>query len=158
MPEYLGDAGQLKDIFKIDDLSSTYKNYSVSANRRVGFSVEREYPEDIRFKPPYNVRGIPDVVAIIHVVYAHPADFGDRIKGERVPIYLDIVSYSKYISVHRDYNFDDPECPTSESVGISDSTPRPKEARSMEDYYYNHQTHNLQNKKWKVVSGEFIFE
>ncbi len=156
MPEYLSSAGQLKDIFKIDDLSSIYKNYSVLANRMVGFSVEREYPEDIRFKAPYNARGIPDVVAIIHVVYAHPSEFGNRFKDEKIPIYLTILPYSKYISVHRDYNFDDPESPTRESVSISDSTPRPKDVRILEDYYYDHQKSNLQNKKGKVVSGEYI--
>jgi hypothetical protein len=156
MTQFLSSPEQLKDIFGIDDLASFYSNYSPLSDRTVGFSVERDYPKNIRFKPPYYRDGSPDIVAIIHVVYAHPADFGDPIKGEKVPIYLAIFTFSKYMSNHRDYDFDDPNSPNRESVLSSDSTPRPIDLRSMDDYYYDHKTNLLHNKRGKIVLGEFI--
>jgi hypothetical protein len=39
------------------------------ADTKVGFSVRKNYPEDIRYKPAKNKAGVPDNIAVIWIVY-----------------------------------------------------------------------------------------
>ena len=109
--------------FEIDE-SSKYKDFTPLADVNVGFSIQREYPVDGRYRPPMRADGTPDVLAIIHVVYNHES-MGKNIAAESVPVRITIVRYSKWIGQHFSYDFGNKECPTKESIDISNKTPKP---------------------------------
>ena len=59
------------EFFKAFEIgeSSKYKNFTPLEDVNVGFSIQREYPGNGRYRPPMRADGTPDVIAIIHVVY-----------------------------------------------------------------------------------------
>jgi len=88
---------------------------------KVGFSVQRGYPTNIRYKPARNKAGEYDNIAVIWVVYEDRLPQGDSL----IPIRLRIAMMSKYRSVHWDYDFQAEVCPTKESVLESKKSPQP---------------------------------
>ena len=53
------DAERLRDIFQIDNLvDKKYIEYTPLKDRQAGFSVKREYPSNIRYKPPRTRNGV----------------------------------------------------------------------------------------------------
>lgn len=117
----------------------------------IGFSVQRPYPETSRFKPPVKRDGKPDAVALIGVVYE--PERADAKKPALVPVSAKISVYSKYTSKHFDYDFDDPECPTEESVLRSKETPRPVDLSAIDQYFYDHEKECFRNSKGELIAG-----
>ena len=64
---------ELIDAFGIAD-SESYVDVTPLTDRKVGFSVQRKYPDDILYVPLVNREGEDDTVSLIHVVYSHPAE------------------------------------------------------------------------------------
>lgn len=152
---------RLKDIFKIDDLTDKYKEYIPLRDTRAGFEVKREYPKKIRYKPPQARDGKPDRVALIQVVLILPKKEEKRKRDKRIPVFVSIHLFSRYLSKHFDYDFDNTDCqdcPTKESIEKSKSTPRPLDLQSFDEYVYDTESNTLQTIRGKEVSGEKILD
>src|SRR2546426_6106381 len=87
-----------------------YENTTRLTDRRVGFSVQRQYPLNILFKPARTLSGRDDTVALIHAIYTHPAE--ESVDLQNVPITLRVHCHSRYSSAHVGFNYSDPDCPT----------------------------------------------
>lgn len=96
-----------------------------------GFSIKRDYPVDLAYKPPLTVSGDPDVVALIHVILGYVTDDDKK----RTPLFIHIRSFSKYLENKRDYDFDNKDCPTRISVENSKHTRKPLTLENTTDYY-----------------------
>lgn len=114
------------DLIAVFDFNnSAYKDIISLRDVKVGFSIQREYPDSGRFKAPKLPSGVPDSVALLYVIYA-PKEFSvDRVKKDLVPVDISVTIFSKWISNHFEYNFADVNCPTKESIEASRKTPRP---------------------------------
>ena len=133
---------------------SGYENPIQLRDTTVGFSIQKNYPTGIRFKPAKSEEGDDDV-AVIWVVYephkrAPAADL--------IPLRLRIATMSKYRAAHWDYNFDDENCPTEDSVLLSKSTPRPLELSLVNEYYYSETLDSLVNLKGDRVEGRDVLD
>lgn len=116
----------------------------------VGFSIQRNYPSGIRFKPAKGKKGDDDV-AVIWVVFEPHKKSPD---GDLIPLRLRISTMSKYRAAHWDYDFDDQEnCPTEESVLLSKGTPRPLDLNLHNDCYYSVELGRLVDAKRRPVDG-----
>jgi len=115
--------GEFLKLFEIAE-SNEYKNITPLTDVNVGFSVQREYPVDGRYRPPMRADGVPDVVAIIHIVY-NPGPKAAVAPANSVPVRITVVRYSKWIGQHFSYDFENKECPTEESIAVSNKTPKP---------------------------------
>lgn len=125
------------------------------SDTKVGFSIRKRYPEDIRYKPAQNKDGGDDNVACIWVVY-------DQSRKEEtetiVPIRLRIAMMSLYRSKYWfDEDDDAPEKPTPESLAISRNSPQPIEL-SLSGYFYNASNGHLVDYQKKKVQGHKILE
>ncbi len=118
-------------------------NKSTPFSRGIGFSVQKAYPATSRYKPPTTQKGEPDAVAIIAVAYEPEDRKAD--KPNIVPVRARVSCYSRYISQHLDYDFEDENCPTKESVEASKRTPKPVELYSSDRYFYDHAKDTMVN-------------
>lgn len=116
---------------------------------KVGFSVQRKYPEDIGYKPAKNAAGEDDNIAAIWVVYE------ERRSEEniQIPIRLRIAMMSKYRVKNWDYNYDDPECPTKESVLESKNSRQPLDLSLSDEYFFDAEHKCFVNSSNEVVTG-----
>ena len=126
-----------KRLFEIDRLSDKYEHYTPLKDTKVGFSVQRKYPNSIRYRPPVTKEGSPDVFALIHVFCLHPHESANTIFPERIPVVLKITSHSRYLNNRWDYDYADPECPTKESFELSRQSPKPVPLEELDEYFYD---------------------
>ena len=131
-----------------------YENPIQLKDTSVGFSIQRSYPVEIRFKPAKGLQGDDDV-AVIWVVYEPHKRAAD---ADLIPLRLRIATMSKYRAAHWDYNFEDKNCPTEDSVLLSKSTPRPLELNLANEYYYSEKLERLVNSKGSAVEGREILD
>lgn len=151
------NADQLRNALGIQNIETLYKDYTPLTDHRVGFSIQRNYPSNIRFKPPIKANGDPDKVAIIHVIYS--VESLDTSNINKVPIRLFIGTFSKYLSKHFDYDFSDTaHCPTKESVQISKMSPEPLSLEDYTEYYFDHSAQGVFDSKGKNVIGREILD
>ena len=127
-----------------------YRDRVFLSDTTIGFSVQKEYPDNIRYKPAKTISGIVDNVAVIWVVYEAIRKAQD---GDRVPIRFRIGTLSKYRAKHWDYNFDDAECPTEESIKASLSTPQPMQLDWVDEIFCSSTGGGLVNADGEVVDG-----
>lgn len=120
----------------------------------VGFSIKKNYPDNIRYKPAMGQKDKqPDNIAAIWVVYMPPKI--DSNGTSKVPIRLRISTMSQYRTKHWDYNFDDIEgnSPTKESLDASLATPQPIELSYENEYFYDHQRNSFVDTKNNLLQG-----
>ena len=152
--KYLEDSESLLKIF------GNLKNHGYSdpvflSDTKVGFSIRKLYPQDIRYKPARNKNGDDDNVACIWVVY----DQSRKIETEAiVPIRLRIAMMSLYRSKYW-FNEDDdaPEKPIPESLAISRESPQPAEL-SLTGYFYDASKGHLVDEHNKRAQGYKILD
>lgn len=156
--QYFENAQQFMNLFSIE--SSSYENMVPLTDRKVGFSVQRAYPKNLRFSPSKTESGSPDTVAIIHAFYIHPSESKEQITIEKVPLFIRIGKFSRYRMNHLDYNFEDKDCPTEESIRFMKTSPNPVDLSSY-DYFYNHSKNTFFNDNGDKPSGiqllDYIF-
>ena len=157
MQEPFENGERFLNMFQLGE-ESAYENLVTLTDRKVGFSVQRKYPEDIRFKPPKNRKGEDDVVAIIHVVYEHPNETGASFDPNCVPVTVRIGPFSRYRAHHVDYDFEDKESPTEESLKTSKSTPQPIEIKYLDEYCFKHTTGKFINESGEELSGNTLLD
>ena len=146
-------AQELIDAFDIDGVEA-YSRITELSDREVGFSVQRKYPNDILYSPLVNGDGEDDTVALIHVVYSHPTELKTDFDSHKVPLIIRIVTYSRYRSNHIDYDFNDPQSPTKESVERTKSTPLPVALDFYNEYFYDHHTGTFIDQRHEPITGE----
>ncbi|EKJ88563.1 hypothetical protein CLV96_0001 [Leptospira meyeri] len=86
-----------------------------------GFSLKREYGENLLFKPAKNQFNKNDDVCLIKVVYLGLEDQNNFL------FHASSSKFSKYISNKPYYNYFERECPTSESIQLSQTSPQPED-------------------------------
>lgn len=124
----------------------------------IGFSIKRRYPNDCRYRPPVTRDGEPDTVALIRVLYLSPDRHSEVKRLDKVPLIIDISAHSMYLFKHRDYNFEDPDCPTQESLMISKKTPAPISLEYTSEYFYDHSKESVVDRDGTLLSGQKIVE
>ncbi len=154
---FFNSPDELKEAFGIDNLPG-YENYIPFKDRKVGFSVQRQYPPDIRYKPPKRKDGTPDTVALIRVLYFHPTEVNEPVNPGKVPLSLSISTHSRYLINHFEYNFDDDNCPTRQSISLSKSTPRPIALDSKSEYFYDHHNNSFINNRSESLKGKEVLD
>ena len=136
---HFNSAEEFLEIFELDEEDDHYYDPIIFSDAKAGFSIKRNYPENIRYKPPLNRKGEPDSVATFWVNYTHPDDIRKLAKHEGtsrgVPVVVRIEKLNKYLQNH----FDDDESPTPEKVEASNRTPQPIGLDFFSDFYYNHE-------------------
>lgn len=144
------------NLFDID--KSIYTKPVILSDIRIGFSIQRNYPEDIRYKPPQNKENKDDTVALIHVVYTHPSEFKGNFDFKKVPIIIRIGPHSRYLSNHFDYNFDDDNSPTEQSLTESKSTPKPIALDYLDEIFFSHQEKFFFDNRNNKFAGSQLLE
>jgi hypothetical protein len=147
---YPNDGFALLKLFG-DIQSAGYVDSVILSDTEAGFSVQRNYPKDIKFKPAMTASGKDDSIACIWVVYESKKQSS---KNLPVPIRFRIALMSKYRTRHFFDDDDlDPEKPTKASLTISHSTPQPIDLNLREGYFYDPHTGGLVDDQGNSVSG-----
>lgn len=127
---------------------------------RVGFSIKKHYPADIRYKPAIGQKSKnPDNVAVIWVVYGDPKQ-NKKCPKNIAPLSIRIGTMSQYRAKHWDYNFDDidGDSPSKESLDASLATPQPLELTIENKYFFDHQTNSFVDAKGRTIAGIDVLE
>jgi len=149
MSEHFTSAEQLKEVFQLSE-DSEYEKFT-PFTKEIGFSVQRPYPESSKFSPPVKRDGTPDSYALIRVRYGLSEKNANT--PHRVPISANIGVFSRYLSNNFDYDFEDDDCPTEESVLSSKRSTRPLDLSFFDEHFYDHQSDSLIDKAGKKVEG-----
>lgn len=154
-------AEELRDALAIQE-DKNYKDFIAFKDGKAGFSIKRQYPAEIAFKPPVTKDGSQDTLAMIRVLY-NPKNVSEaELDLTKVPIWIDIGKHSKYYYNHFGFNFDDDDCPTEESLAASQASPRPVDLDFPDDFFFNHSAGEFVDKNGKRYSGpqvlQFVFD
>jgi len=156
--DYFNSADELINAFDIKN-NVNYEKITPLNDCKVGFSTQRKYPTHIRFHPPKKENGDDDTVALIHVVYKHPNEYKSQKENDyKIPFIIEIVTYSRYRSKHFDYNFEDEDCPTKESIEKSKLTPQPIDLNYNNEFFYDHRSEIFVDVNGNIISGIEILD
>ncbi|MDH4220442.1 MAG: hypothetical protein OEW23_16925 [Candidatus Aminicenantes bacterium] len=70
----------------------------------------------------------------------------------------DIRTHSLYRANHFDYNFNDPDCPTEESLDVSKSTPQPIPLEFIGDFFYDHEKEMFLDRTNNYLTGNQLLD
>ena len=131
-----------------------YKNLTHLTDRKVGFSIIRDYPDDLLFKPITTRDGKADSVALIHIIYVHPEESEKDFVPDRVPVTISITTHSLFLGKgHLDYNYKDADSPTCESVQASKKSVRPIALDSFDEFYFSHDLNQFYDESQNEFTG-----
>lgn len=137
--------------------SDNIENITIISDVKCGISLQKKYPNNIRYKPPKTKNGIPDTYALIKIVHRHPDDKHlPAKKSNRMPIHVSITCFSRYLVNHFDYYFEDEDCPTRISIEESKITPKPISLNYTDDFYYDYNLKSFIDNKNNKISGTNI--
>ena len=139
----------LINAFEIREMRE-YENI-VPFTNSIGFSVQQRYPENSAFKPAASKNGHPNHVCLIRLGL-HQKRPGQML----VPLSADVGVFNRWLANHLDYRFDDPACPTAESLARSKSSPRPADLIFWHDYFYDVAADLFQDSQGSPVRGQAI--
>lgn len=155
--QYFNNACELIDKFNVRNLND-YERITPLTDRKVGFSVQRKYPQDIRYVPPKTKKGEDDVVALIHVIYNHPVETKLETDALKIPLVVRVGTHSRYRQNHFDYDFNDEDCPTKESLEESKQTPQPISLDYIDEFFFDHTNNVFVDRAGQEISGQDILE
>src|SRR4051812_15575256 len=78
--------------------------------KAIGFSVQRNYPPNIPFKPTTTRRGADDTVALLKI-FVDPEKQQFR---NNIPLRATATPFSRFRQDHIGTGYDHPDCPTDE--------------------------------------------
>ncbi len=133
--------------------SKSYYDQVLLSDTKFGFSVKRNYPSNIAYKPILKQNGKPDTVAVLWVVLRET----EKKKDGKILITVRISTFSLWGANHFDYS-DDPESPTKEAIEANQKKPKPVELECRDNFYYDPVRNNFVDKKGAVYSGEAILD
>jgi len=140
------------------DSSDCYTQTTPLIDQKIGFSVQRQYPANIAFKPAHNKLGEPDDVAVIWVVYEHPDETGGNEEPHNVPIYARVAKVSRFLQNHLDYDFAKDESPTKDELHKSSDTPKPIDLVFSRAYFLDHRSGVFYDEGHDAISGLELLE
>lgn len=153
MPHQLSREDFLKLFGNIGEAG--YYDPTFLTDTKIGFSVQHNYPSNLRYKPAKTLSGVDDNVAVIWVVLEHRK----KVDGSNlIPMRLRVASMSKYRAQNWDYDFDDPNSPTKDSLEENKKSPQPLELNLNNTYFFDSSLQALVTKDDKNVSGVQILE
>ncbi len=147
------NANELLALFVEPD-DPDYKDHVFLQDTPIGFSIQRHYPSDIRFKPAKGPRGDDDV-AVFWVVYKSSAQTASQ---DLVPLRVRIATLSKFRALHWDYDFEHEDSPTEESVIQSRRSPKPMELSASNEFFFSKKTGGFVDSHGTPVSGRGILD
>jgi hypothetical protein len=116
-------------------------------NDNIGFTILRNYPDNIAFKPVKSKNGKVDSVCMIKI--------GSPLRkvtteSEDLKLFVMVSKASKYLlSNHFNYDFNDPESPTRDSLEESKRSKQPIDLEDFDGYIYDRKNNKIFN-----VEGE----
>lgn len=114
-------AEQLNKIFEIEN-HPEYFNFIPFKTGTSGFSIKKEYPSNIPFKPSVTKGGKDNNVALLRVILdLHK----ERNITDKIPLLFEIGMHSIYEYKYYGYNYDNDDCPTKESLEKMKNMPTP---------------------------------
>lgn len=149
---YFETTEQYQEAFNLNQNDDFYDPVSLQ-DRKVGFSIKRKYPDNIRYKSAIYENGEHDNVATLWVTYTHPEESRKNSSINKVPIGVRVANMSLYRSKHFDYDYDDQASPTEDSVKKSLSTPKPIELEYPNEYFYDHEHSSFIDNKGTEITG-----
>lgn len=153
---FLKDTQSFIGLFNLDS-QKLYYDPIVIRDANIGFSIKRNYPSNIRFKPPINKLGEPDEIIVIWLVLN--ASISSAPNGiQKVPLYIKINKFSRYKSKFFDYDFNDPKSPTKESLYQSEKTPQPSELEFIDYFFYDQNDSVFFDRAGKKYNGLELLE
>lgn len=144
----LQNTENLKELFK-DYAQGGFESITDLTDVPVGFSIQKKYPSNIKFKPALTKNNEHDSVAVIWVVF----DKDIHKELSKRPLRIRVAMLSKYRSKHFDYDFDDEECPTLESLEESKKSKQPLDFNFHSDYFYDSETGKIVKKSGCEITG-----
>lgn len=116
---------------------------------KIGFSIQKPYPENIGYKPAKTKNGQPDNIATLWVVY------DEKLKVDQlIPIRVRAAVMSRYRIHNYDYDFtDEDNCPTEDSILNSRKSIQPLDISLVGNYFYNLKTTKFENAKGVTIEG-----
>ena len=103
----------------------------------IGLSVIKEYPKKGLFRPTYTQEGKQDSVALIKIGYY-------KANKKEIPIRVNIHKASRYLlKDHWDFNFEDKESPTEESLENSKASRQPIDLEELSRYIFHVDTQKI---------------
>lgn len=127
---------QFIDLFNFKEESGYYDPIHLQ-DEEIGFSIKKKYPTNIRFRPAVKQSGEPDEIMVIWIVLHLPKSFKAGLDSKKFPLYIKINKYSLYRTKYFDYDFNDKESPTRESITLSKNTPQPLELEYFSDFFFD---------------------
>lgn len=149
MSDFFTSTEQLRDAFCLEKYPD-YVEFTPFTNG-IGFSVQKAYPKTSKYSPPVTKDGTPDTYALFGIKYG-PVQLNSK-DQHRVPIFVKVSVFSRYLSNHMDYNFSDEKCPTEESVLASKRTSRPIDLSSSDEYFFDHEQDSFVNRTGNKIEG-----
>lgn len=117
----------------------------------IGFSVQRRYPEDCAFKPAVDSNGNPNHVCLIRL------GLDQQTPGRTlVPLSADVGVFNRWLATHLDYDFNDRDSPTAESVAKSKRSPRPADLVFWDEFFYHVEADVFQDSEGNTVAAPAI--
>lgn len=150
--DYFESTEQFQEAFGLNQ-NNDYFGPVPLQDRKVGFSIKRKYPDNIRYKPAIYENGEHDNVAALWVTYTHPEESRKPINAKKVPLGVRVAIMSRYRSKHYDYDFEDEESPTEDSVEKSLSTPKPIELEYPNEFFYDHERSSFIDNNGSEITG-----
>lgn len=155
--DYINSVDELKELMGIAKLTQ-YEKFTPFNRDKYGFSIQRAYPPNIAYKPPVTREGHPDTFALIRLLYKHPNSSNPKSDHDRVPIVIDVGAHSRYLYGRFDYDFENDDCPTEESVRRSKATPKPIHLDFTGEFFFDHKSRAFINAKGNAVTGKDILD
>ncbi len=149
---FFNSTNEFLEEFNLSE-SSEYFDPIYLNDQKVGFSIKRKYPSNIRYKPALYKNGEPDDVAVIWVNYTHPEETDIEIDERDVPIVVRVSSFSQYRAKKIDYDFTDENSPTKKSVEDHIKTPKPVSLTFTKEFRYNHSEEVFLDEKGQNITG-----
>jgi len=138
------------DLLSIFNIVSTDYHSPVRFSDGTGFSIRRDYPVDIRFKPARLTDGSADDVVMIQVA----RDKDEASSGHhRIRLRVRASKMSEYLYRHFDYDENCPLSPSAESVAASKASTQPLMIEENEKFSFDPATQNLYVNDKVNISG-----
>lgn len=151
--KHISNAHELLAVFGMP--SGPYRSPIPHSDMKAGFSIQRLYPNDIRFKPKVYTDGTPDDVVVFWVTYQdHKVDGA----ADLVPLRLRAAKMSQYGTTHVGFDFDDLSCPTRASVVASEKCTQPLDVDLNREYFFSRTKGGLVDARGNEVSGTTILD
>jgi hypothetical protein len=133
--------GSFSDLYQKKEGDNTVP-WTEPADKYIGLDVYKDFPSDCGYKPPVNEKGEIDTIIAIKVGYAV-----DRVLDGKVPLFVSVGRYSKYLANHIRYNFDDLDSPTKDALDESKQSSQPIDFEDNDRYIFNTVTNEVTDKR-----------